>query len=117
MEKNFSFSDYLNIFFGLESRQISNPEDTHCVPVIDFINHDEGKNVEVIFDDQFKLGEGIMVYALRDIKQGEQIVWHYGYKGNHELLQSYGFMIDDGSMPEEVEVVFEFEVNTDDDLY
>ena len=58
-----------------------------------------------------------MVYALRDIKQGEHIVWHYGYKGNHELLQDYGFIIDDGSMPEEVEVVFEFEVNIDDDLY
>ena len=57
------------MYLGIESRQLHNNENgLYSAPVVDYMNHDENNNASVMMDDQAGLGNGLIVYASRDIK-------------------------------------------------
>ena len=94
---NFSVDEFIAMYLAVKSRQLSNHDGMYSAPIVDFMNHDENYNVQVVWDNQSHLGEGLMVFADRNIEKGEQILWHYGYKGNQKFLKDYGFILLDGS--------------------
>ena len=105
------------MFLAVKSRQLSNNDGMYSAPIVDFMNHDENYNVQVVWYDQSLHGEGLMVLADRKINKGEQIFWHYGYKGNQKFLKDYGFLLLDGSQPEMLDFVLDIDVDSYKDAF
>ena len=66
------------------------------MPLLDFINHSFEPNVIVLpFEDRVNGESFMMVQAIRDISENEQLFVNYGNIGNTHLIQKYGFTLED----------------------
>lgn len=61
------------------------------LPIIDLLNHDYTSKVEWSTDNNHSF---ILSLLKDDIKQGEELFNNYGAKGNEELLNGYGFVLE-----------------------
>lgn len=85
----FTFKNYLWGAANVASRAYGDdPTGTHlCIaPMVDFLNHKAGALQLTRF------GNGIVAYAHKNYRAGEQVWVSYGGKSNAELLSQYGFV-------------------------
>jgi len=63
------------------------------VPPLDFINHSSDPNVIVMpYHDKVSDHSYVVVQALKEISEGEQLTMSYGNLPNTHLIQKYGFV-------------------------
>ena len=74
-------------------RRDSSFEDVNSmVPYVDLLNHKNNYNVYFYFDD-YK--DSMIVYAIKDINKGDEVINYYGEENNINLYTGYGFIIKD----------------------
>jgi len=90
--------DYLWAYQMAISRHIVFPVDVQDVyyvcPVIDLLNHSFEPNAVIVPNVEFK-EKCFEVSSIKDIKKHEQILVSYGDLGNIDLIERYGFVVED----------------------
>lgn len=64
------------------------------LPILDLMNHNYNSKVQW-FPKEHHNGTSFCYQCLADMKAGDELDNNYGGKGNEELLNGYGFVIDD----------------------
>ena len=100
-EREYSQKEFFEMWLAAESRHLKNLDHgAYGVPLADIFNHDVDKGVTMKYQGRDTGKEpGVYIRAIKNIRKGEQIFWHYTDKGNYEFLKLYGFVLTDGTQP------------------
>ena len=95
-EKNL-IEEYKENFILVSSRNFARKDSAFeevnsMVPYVDLLNHKNDYNVNFYFDDH---KDSMIVYAIKDINKGDEVINNYGEDNNIHLYTGYNFIIKD----------------------
>eukprot|EP01060_Flectonema_neradi_P039692 TRINITY_DN8824_c0_g1_i1.p1 TRINITY_DN8824_c0_g1~~TRINITY_DN8824_c0_g1_i1.p1 ORF type:complete len:548 (+),score=73.25 TRINITY_DN8824_c0_g1_i1:64-1707(+) len=94
--------------------KIGTEEVTTLVPFAEFVNHTGDTTGHVSFRRYDEDSQCVVLDSLSHIQKGQQLFMNYGPMQNYELVQSYGFVLEDNPLET---CVVGVELDTDDELY
>ena len=89
--RNTNYKELLWAYSVISSRSFPKSRGQVCLwPVLDYLDHDPDSKIEWIITES-----EIKFRAMQDVEAGEILYNNYGPKGNENLLNNYGFVLED----------------------
>ena len=117
-EEIFSWNNFMWGRAVFDSRafviKIKNEEVTTLVPFAEFVNHTGDSLGHVSYRRYDEVTDCMVLDSLSHVDKGQQLFMNYGPMQNYELVQNYGFVLEDNPLET---CVVGVELDGDDELY